>query len=174
MMCIHRKMNLKWRLISKSSFITPKHIWAKLRSMYDLEALDESECCPFPEKTEDFLLPNEDFGPLMTGLPTNSNDTSRSSTVDREVEEECKTADSALKEESPVEETPVDAPAAATPPSSSADAVTSINVEMTISASTATTTAPATPLPPPLPLPRQLRVRPWVRQQLLLPLQSQG
>ena len=29
------------------------------------------------QKTEDFALPNEDYGALMSGYPTNSNDTSR-------------------------------------------------------------------------------------------------
>lgn len=158
MICIHRKMNSKWRLISKSAFITPKHIWTKLRSMYDLEALDESECVPFPEKTEDFALPNEDYGALMSGYPTNSNDTSRSSTVDREVDEETKNNDSAREEptsEEMVSDSASTPSASIVTPSSTAVSATTATTATTTTTASATITAtsssssvsPSTPTP---------------------------
>jgi MRG-binding protein len=50
MMCIHRKLTTKWiNNDNKNAAITPGHIWAKLESMFDLEALDNSECVPFPD-----------------------------------------------------------------------------------------------------------------------------
>jgi len=148
MMCIHRKMNSKWRLISKSSFITPKHIWTKLRSMYDLEALDESECIPFPEKTEDFVLPKEDFEKFMSDFPTNSNNTSRSSTVDREVEEETKNAEATAKDDLPAEEAPAPDPATATAaevtsaatPTATTTAIAAATTSTTLVTSSATAT----------------------------------
>jgi len=147
MMCIHRKMNQKWRLISKSANITPKHIWTKLRSMYDLEALDESECLPFPEKNEDFVLPKEEFEKLMNDYPTKSNETSRSSTVDREVDEESKNS-SESKDDLPAEEAPAPDPAAATAADSSASAAsdaTTASTTVSTASTTISSSAPATP-----------------------------
>jgi len=146
MMCIHRKMNQKWRLISKSANITPKHIWTKLRSMYDLQALDESECLPFPEKNEDFVLPKEEFEKLMIDYPTKSNETSRSSTVDREVDEESKNS-SESKDDLPAEEAPAPDPAAATAADSTASAASDVTTSSTSAstASTAMSSAQATP-----------------------------
>jgi len=148
MICITRKMNQKWRLISKSAFITPQHIWAKLSSMYDLRALDESECVPecFPEKNEDFVLPSEDFGLLMSGLPTNSNDTSRSSTVDREVDDDSKNNDSAVKDEIPIEDSQSDTAATTTTTSPSASASAAPTTEAAATAFSATPMTASTPV----------------------------
>jgi len=39
-------------------------IWAQLETMYNLEALDESESIPFPNEESDFELPDTDFAAL--------------------------------------------------------------------------------------------------------------
>lgn len=45
--------------------IDPEKIWAHLETMYNLEALDESESIPFPNSERDFLLPESEFGTLI-------------------------------------------------------------------------------------------------------------
>jgi len=140
MLCIYRKMNSKWRMISKSPHITPKHIWTKLRSMYDLDALDESECLPFPEKNEEFSLPKEEFEKYMSEYATNSNDTSRSSTVDREVDEDSKN-DSTSKDDLPAEEAP-DADTSATATADSASTATSTTTTTTTTTATSVSATP--------------------------------
>lgn len=40
-------------------------IWSHLRSMYNLKALDELEKLPFPNKVEDFALPETEFSALI-------------------------------------------------------------------------------------------------------------
>lgn len=39
-------------------------IWTQLETMYNLEALNENESLPFPNETQDFTLPDSDFGTL--------------------------------------------------------------------------------------------------------------
>ncbi|XP_061165948.1 MRG/MORF4L-binding protein-like isoform X2 [Saccostrea echinata] len=56
MLFIHEKLNS-----SSSRKISSKDIWDHLSSMYDLQALNESEIIPFPNKESDFDLPGEDF-----------------------------------------------------------------------------------------------------------------
>lgn len=46
--------------------INPQKIWSHLETMYNLEALDESESIPFPNTEKDFVLPESDFGNLLT------------------------------------------------------------------------------------------------------------
>ncbi|KAJ8952845.1 hypothetical protein NQ314_007451 [Rhamnusium bicolor] len=46
--------------------IDPGKIWAHLETMYNLEALDESESIPFPNSEKEFNLPESDFGNLIT------------------------------------------------------------------------------------------------------------
>lgn len=41
-------------------------IWSHLKSMYNLKALDDLEKLPFPNKTEDFTLPETEFSALIT------------------------------------------------------------------------------------------------------------
>ncbi|KAJ8957673.1 hypothetical protein NQ318_017565 [Aromia moschata] len=45
--------------------IDPEKIWAHLETMYNLEALDESESIPFPNGEREFNLPEADFGNLI-------------------------------------------------------------------------------------------------------------
>ncbi|KAK5647186.1 hypothetical protein RI129_002078 [Pyrocoelia pectoralis] len=45
--------------------IMGKVIWSHLETMYNLEALDESEAIPFPNSNVDFELPDMDFAELM-------------------------------------------------------------------------------------------------------------
>ncbi|KAI0217981.1 hypothetical protein LSAT2_030263 [Lamellibrachia satsuma] len=56
MMCIHEKLNSS---ISKK--ISAKQIWQRLSAMFDLQALNESEIVPFPNKELEFCLPQNDF-----------------------------------------------------------------------------------------------------------------
>lgn len=42
--------------------IDPEKIWAHLETMYNLEALDESESIPFPNSEREFILPESEFG----------------------------------------------------------------------------------------------------------------
>jgi len=137
MMCIFRKLSSKWKPVPRA--IKPQHIWAKLSSMYDLEALDESECLPFPDKKEDFALPLDDFGPLMTSFPAETS--SRSANLDQEeVDDDLETPD---KEEAPEEETAPSAPTLDTDPPSIAQPPAPPS---TPAAATSTPT-PATPTP---------------------------
>lgn len=45
--------------------INSDKIWAHLGTMYNLEALDDSESMPFPNSERDFTLPESEFGPLL-------------------------------------------------------------------------------------------------------------
>lgn len=45
--------------------IDPNKVWSHLETMYNLEALDESESLPFPNLESEFLLPEIDFGSLV-------------------------------------------------------------------------------------------------------------
>lgn len=45
--------------------IDPEKIWAHLETMYNLEALDESESIPFPNSEKEFILPESEFGSLI-------------------------------------------------------------------------------------------------------------
>lgn len=45
--------------------IDPEKIWTHLETMYNLEALDESESIPFPNSEREFLLPESEFGSLI-------------------------------------------------------------------------------------------------------------
>ncbi|KAG8226935.1 hypothetical protein J437_LFUL004653 [Ladona fulva] len=46
--------------------ITSKVIWDHLDTMYDLQALDDSEILPFPNDEKEFCLPSAEFGEMMT------------------------------------------------------------------------------------------------------------
>ncbi|KAK3091963.1 hypothetical protein FSP39_024032 [Pinctada imbricata] len=61
MMCIHDRLNS-----SALRKISSQDIWDHLSSMYDLQALNESEIIPFPNKENDFLLPEEEFQEFTT------------------------------------------------------------------------------------------------------------
>ncbi|EFA06618.2 MRG/MORF4L-binding protein [Tribolium castaneum] len=45
--------------------INSDKVWAHLETMYNLEALDESESIPFPNSEKEFTLPDSDFGSLI-------------------------------------------------------------------------------------------------------------
>lgn len=45
--------------------VHPDKVWAHLDTMYNLEALDESESLPFPNDERDFSLPESEFGQLQ-------------------------------------------------------------------------------------------------------------
>merc|ERR1712004_724631 len=60
MACIVEKMNS-----AITSRICVNQVWAHLRSMYDLQALNESENIPFPNKENDFKLPSYEFSSLL-------------------------------------------------------------------------------------------------------------
>nr|CAI5818095.1 unnamed protein product [Callosobruchus analis] len=45
--------------------VASEKIWAHLETMYNLEALDESESIPFPNGEKEFRLPDADFGNLI-------------------------------------------------------------------------------------------------------------
>ncbi|XP_022313566.1 uncharacterized protein LOC111118406 [Crassostrea virginica] len=61
MLFIHEKINS-----SSSRKISAKDIWEHLNSMYDLQALNESEIIPFPNKEVEFDLTGEDFKDLLS------------------------------------------------------------------------------------------------------------
>jgi len=46
--------------------ISGKQTWKHLNTMYDLNALNDSEICPFPTKEVPFGLPNYDYSNLMS------------------------------------------------------------------------------------------------------------
>lgn len=45
--------------------VDSEKVWAHLETMYNLEALDESESIPFPNNEREFQLPESDFGNLI-------------------------------------------------------------------------------------------------------------
>lgn len=49
----------------KRDDISSQVIWDRLDTMYDLQALEETEVLPFPNETEDFSLPQSQYGPLL-------------------------------------------------------------------------------------------------------------
>ncbi|XP_033645352.1 MRG/MORF4L-binding protein-like [Asterias rubens] len=60
MMCIHDKLQQ-----SMGRKISSQQIWEHLSTMYDMQALHESEILPFPNAESDFTLPNDDYGDMM-------------------------------------------------------------------------------------------------------------
>ena len=46
--------------------VSPEILWKQFNSMYDMAALDKKESIPFPNDEEDFNLPEDEFGDLMT------------------------------------------------------------------------------------------------------------
>lgn len=46
--------------------IQSEKIWEHLETMYNLEALDESESLPFPNDEKEFYLPESEFGVLLS------------------------------------------------------------------------------------------------------------
>lgn len=48
--------------------VSAKQIWEHLCTLYDLQALNESEVLPFPLKETEFSLPKSQFGEQMKGL----------------------------------------------------------------------------------------------------------
>ncbi|XP_025111142.1 LOW QUALITY PROTEIN: uncharacterized protein LOC112574336 [Pomacea canaliculata] len=56
MVFIHEKLNN-----ASGKRITSKNVWEHLSSMYDLQALNESEILPFPNKPVDFQLNSSEF-----------------------------------------------------------------------------------------------------------------
>ncbi|XP_064625840.1 MRG/MORF4L-binding protein-like [Lineus longissimus] len=62
--------------------ITCKQIWEKLSTLYDLQALNESEISPFPNKQVDFSLPETEFSMLITKVvSSNKNPVARHENV---------------------------------------------------------------------------------------------
>ncbi|KAH9363661.1 hypothetical protein HPB48_011960 [Haemaphysalis longicornis] len=61
MACIHQKFSS-----SLNKDISSKTIWDHLDTMYDMAALHESEILPFPNPENDFKLPDQDFGDLLS------------------------------------------------------------------------------------------------------------
>ncbi|XP_048760133.1 MRG/MORF4L-binding protein-like isoform X2 [Ostrea edulis] len=61
MLFIHEKLNS-----SSSRKISSKDIWEHLNSMYDLQALNESEIIPFPNKEAEFDLTGKEFKDLLS------------------------------------------------------------------------------------------------------------
>lgn len=45
--------------------VNPQKVWAHLKTMYNLEALDENETIPFPNTEKEFTLPQSEFGELL-------------------------------------------------------------------------------------------------------------
>ncbi|XP_013418775.1 MRG/MORF4L-binding protein [Lingula anatina] len=65
MLFIHEKLNSpSYRKVSS------KQIWAYLATLYDLQALNESEILPFPNKSNEFSLPEAEYGDLMNKEPS--------------------------------------------------------------------------------------------------------
>lgn len=60
MMCIHEKFNQ-----ATGRQVTSKQIWDHLDTLYDMQALHESEILPFPNKEVDFSLPSSEFQEMM-------------------------------------------------------------------------------------------------------------
>lgn len=52
-------------------------IWEHLETMYNLEALDESESLPFPNDEKEFYLPESEYGMLKAKKEEKSDDTKR-------------------------------------------------------------------------------------------------
>lgn len=61
MACIHQKLSA-----SVNKEISSQTIWDHLDTMYDMAALHESEILPFPNLEKEFILPDKDFGELLT------------------------------------------------------------------------------------------------------------
>ncbi|CAN8001567.1 unnamed protein product [Ixodes hexagonus] len=61
MACIHQKFSAS---INKE--ISSQTIWEHLDTMYDMAALHESEILPFPNPENEFVLPDNDFGDLLS------------------------------------------------------------------------------------------------------------
>ncbi|XP_055956111.1 MRG/MORF4L-binding protein-like [Patella vulgata] len=59
MIYIHSKMNE-----SSTKKISSDQIWKQLSTLYQLQALNESEILPFPNKETDFILPDSDYKDL--------------------------------------------------------------------------------------------------------------
>lgn len=53
------------KLVSTYKKITAKQIWDYLSELFDLNALNESEILPFPNKEADFTLPDTDYSELQ-------------------------------------------------------------------------------------------------------------
>ncbi|XP_793425.1 MRG/MORF4L-binding protein isoform X2 [Strongylocentrotus purpuratus] len=83
MMCIHEKFNQ-----ATGRQVTSKQIWDHLETLYDMQALHESEILPFPNKEVDFSLPTSEFQEMMQqrgksgepfkGFSSSSHDSSKS------------------------------------------------------------------------------------------------
>uniref|UniRef100_A0A131XE24 Putative chromatin modification-related protein eaf7 n=1 Tax=Hyalomma excavatum TaxID=257692 RepID=A0A131XE24_9ACAR len=61
MACIHEKFSA-----SLNKDISSQTIWDHLDTMYDMAALHESEILPFPNPENEFALPDNDFGDLLS------------------------------------------------------------------------------------------------------------
>uniref|UniRef100_A0A1E1XA89 Putative chromatin modification-related protein eaf7 n=1 Tax=Amblyomma aureolatum TaxID=187763 RepID=A0A1E1XA89_9ACAR len=61
MACIHEKFSA-----SLNKDIASQTIWDHLDTMYDMAALHESEILPFPNNENEFVLPDNDFGDLLS------------------------------------------------------------------------------------------------------------
>ncbi|KAJ8033139.1 MRG/MORF4L-binding protein [Holothuria leucospilota] len=67
MMCIYENL-MQCSTIKVSS----KQIWEHLGTMYDMQALHESEVMPFSNSEENFELPEQDYGDLKKEKAKNS------------------------------------------------------------------------------------------------------
>ncbi|XP_049516517.1 uncharacterized protein LOC119445310 [Dermacentor silvarum] len=61
MACIHEKFSA-----SLNKDISSQIIWDRLDTLYDMAALHESEILPFPNPEIEFVLPDNDFGDLLS------------------------------------------------------------------------------------------------------------
>ncbi len=88
MICIHDKLNTT---LSKTK-LSAAQIWKHLGEMYDLQALNESEIIPFPNKEVDFELPESDFKDEMCAIAQkqSSSSTAARSTVTESVVKDSK------------------------------------------------------------------------------------
>ncbi|XP_075737744.1 uncharacterized protein LOC119162298 isoform X2 [Rhipicephalus microplus] len=67
MACILEKFSA-----SLNKDISSQTIWEHLDTMYDMAALHEAEIIPFPNYDNEFVLPDNDFGDLMSSRPGSS------------------------------------------------------------------------------------------------------
>lgn len=64
--------------------VESEKIWSHLETMYNLEALDESESLPFPNDEREFCLPEAEFGSLKALKEEKSDDKKTNTAKGRE------------------------------------------------------------------------------------------
>ncbi|XP_071500283.1 MRG/MORF4L-binding protein-like [Diadema antillarum] len=76
MMCIHEKFNQ-----ATGRQVTSQQIWDHLGTMYDMQALHESEILPFPNKEVEFTLPPSEFEDMMQQRAKSGGETLRTTSA---------------------------------------------------------------------------------------------